>query len=131
MTNKYYIFSAWYEQRRYAKVFPNFNFQKCLAVQNERQPRNSATVQNPIDSELYSQANFLHDRTNVLSTTIDLKSNSTKSINKKSNEEESGSSLNPEMTARMFFVAIKWTKTLPTFSMLSLSDQVRLSNNVL
>jgi hypothetical protein len=63
----------------------------------------------------------------VLSTTVDLKpSMQQTSPSKKSNNEDqqNGPQLNPEMTARMLYVAIKWVKTLPSFNMLSLSDQV-------
>lgn len=33
-------------------------FFRVLAVQNERQPRNTATIQTPSESEMYAHANF-------------------------------------------------------------------------
>jgi hypothetical protein len=56
----------------------------------------------------------------VLSTTIDLKSPSKKA------PTEEVQQLNAEMTARMLYVAVKWVKTLPSFTMLSSSDQMTL-----
>lgn len=105
---------------------------KCLAkgmnkdaVQNERQPRNSATVQNPVEVDLYNQPSFLHDHANVLSSTIELNTNQQPKRSENNEEQnEVQSSMNPEVTARMLYVSVKWTKTLPSFVMLNLTDQV-------
>jgi hypothetical protein len=94
-------------------------------LQNERQPRNSATVQNPVEVDLYNQPTFLHDRANVLSSTIELNTNQ-QPKKSENHEEQNGvhSTMNPEVTARMLYVSIKWVKTLPSFVILNLADQV-------
>ncbi|KAI6191735.1 hypothetical protein M3Y97_00260000 [Aphelenchoides bicaudatus] len=109
---------------------------KCLAkgmnkdaVQNEaiRQPRNSATVQNPVEVDLYNQPNFLHDRSNVLSSTLDINPQQQPKKSEPSDEHQNGAqTINPEITARMLYVSIKWVKTLPSFTVLNLADQMTL-----
>ncbi|CAD5229124.1 unnamed protein product [Bursaphelenchus okinawaensis] len=114
---------------------------KCLAkgmnkdaVQNERQPRNTATIQNPVEADFYN-SNFLQECPSVLSTTVDL-NNVNFDLNSKSCKSSLDSELkelsantNPEVSSRLLFMAIKWAKALPSFAQLQLQDQNTLLEN--
>lgn len=128
---------------------------KCLAkgmnkdaVQNERQPRNTATVQAPADAaEFYAQASFFRGCSTVLSTAMDLRATEeppklsntseqtedTASSNGNDRSDSESASI-PEMPpaalkeacARLLYMSVKWAKTLPSFASLQLNDQVAL-----
>ncbi|CAD5234899.1 unnamed protein product [Bursaphelenchus xylophilus] len=114
---------------------------KCLAkgmnkdaVQNERQPRNTATIQNPVEADFYN-SNFLQECPNVLSTTVDL-NNVNFDLNAKCRRgsletelKELSANTNPEVSSRLLFMAVKWAKALPSFAQLQSQDQATLLDN--
>ncbi|KAI6181043.1 hypothetical protein M3Y98_00786400 [Aphelenchoides besseyi] len=109
------------------------------AVQNERQPRNTATIQSASDGvDLYPMHPLCRDdRTaQILNSAFEfadsqrigrsfVNSNGV-SINSMDSTTIPQCSTNAEVVARMLFMAIKWTKSLPSFATLPLSDQMSL-----
>uniref|UniRef100_A0A914ZT16 Photoreceptor-specific nuclear receptor n=1 Tax=Parascaris univalens TaxID=6257 RepID=A0A914ZT16_PARUN len=129
---------------------------KCLnkgmnkdAVQNERQPRNTATIRPPAEIDFSNSAVFFSDYGGAITTAVsmsgqtpDSTSGTTKSsspIDNGNNESEVRGeqdnehverSINSESVhetaVRLLFMAIKWAKNLPSFTVLSFRDQVIL-----
>uniref|UniRef100_F1L2P9 Photoreceptor-specific nuclear receptor n=2 Tax=Ascaris TaxID=6251 RepID=F1L2P9_ASCSU len=129
---------------------------KCLnkgmnkdAVQNERQPRNTATIRPPAEIDFSNSAVFFSDYGGAITTAVsmsgqtpDSTSGTTKSsspVDNANNESEVRGeqdnehverSINSESVhetaARLLFMAIKWAKNLPSFTLLSFRDQVIL-----
>uniref|UniRef100_A0A0K0DUJ3 Nuclear receptor domain-containing protein n=1 Tax=Strongyloides stercoralis TaxID=6248 RepID=A0A0K0DUJ3_STRER len=111
---------------------------KCIAkgmnkdaVQNERQPRNMATIKNPSDLAMRN-GNIFGDGGGALATTaIDVLK-----VNNEYSCESVSKSLSPikndispetsELAARILYMSIKWAKSLPSFNQLSSSDQILL-----
>uniref|UniRef100_A0A0K0FJX1 Hormone receptor 51 (inferred by orthology to a D. melanogaster protein) n=1 Tax=Strongyloides venezuelensis TaxID=75913 RepID=A0A0K0FJX1_STRVS len=101
------------------------------AVQNERQPRNMATIKNPSDLAMRN-GNIFGDGSGALATTaIDVlkvnndytSDNITKPLSPLKNDISPEAS---ELAARILYMSIKWAKSLPSFNQLSKSDQVLL-----
>ncbi|VDN58598.1 unnamed protein product [Dracunculus medinensis] len=130
---------------------------KCLnkgmnkdAVQNERQPRNAATIRSCINPEFHNSSIFFSqlsyrfeciDKVTTITAgeTPDSTSGTAKSISPeeraKSNEKEESNieeikglenETVHETAARLLFMAIKWAKNLPSFTLLSFRDQIIL-----
>ncbi|EJW84004.1 hypothetical protein WUBG_05086, partial [Wuchereria bancrofti] len=128
---------------------------KCLskgmnkdAVQNERQPRNTATVRTQNESDFSTSSNFYNTVTTALcmngeipdSTSGVLMTKGSSPISDSGKQDPSeifGSEKIDEIrrgvenenvqeaSTRFLFLAIKWAKSLPSFASLSLRDQVK------
>uniref|UniRef100_A0A914E651 Uncharacterized protein n=1 Tax=Acrobeloides nanus TaxID=290746 RepID=A0A914E651_9BILA len=135
---------------------------KCIAkgmnkdaVQNERQPRNTATIQTNSENDMYSHSNFFRDCAafSAVHASIDLLTAPSASNPESSNSEgtkfqpstiesalskaESESLLSgsdssetsenfSEASNRILQATIRWAKGLPSFSALSQTDQMLL-----
>ncbi|KAK6112344.1 Zinc finger C4 type (two domains) family protein [Brugia pahangi] len=129
---------------------------KCLskgmnkdAVQNERQPRNTATVRTQNESEFSTSSSFYNTVTTALcvngeipdSTSGVLMAKGSSPISDSGKQDSSeifGSEKIDEVrrgvenenvqeaSTRFLFLAIKWAKNLPSFASLSLRDQLKL-----
>uniref|UniRef100_A0AC35U3N4 Nuclear receptor domain-containing protein n=1 Tax=Rhabditophanes sp. KR3021 TaxID=114890 RepID=A0AC35U3N4_9BILA len=90
------------------------------AVQNERQPRHMATIKNSIEG----------DRNKLFSDFVEnAKASTAEQTNSQFPVESStteGSSETSELSARILYMAIKWAKSLPSFSQLNANDQIVL-----
>uniref|UniRef100_A0A915PFU3 Photoreceptor-specific nuclear receptor n=1 Tax=Setaria digitata TaxID=48799 RepID=A0A915PFU3_9BILA len=122
---------------------------QCQAsVQNERQPRNTATVRPPNESD-FTSSGFYNTVTTALCLTGEIpdstsgvsvtkgsspvsdsgKQDSTEIFDSEKIEEIRRGIENEnvqEAAARLLFLAVKWAKNLPTFALLSLRDQLKL-----
>ncbi|KAI6206850.1 hypothetical protein M3Y94_00961300 [Aphelenchoides besseyi] len=109
------------------------------AVQNERQPRNTATIQNASDAvDLYPMHPLCRDdRTaQMMNSAFEFAdsqrmgrsfvNSNALSMNSMDSTTIPQCATNAEVVARMLFMAIKWTKSLPSFATLPLSDQMSL-----
>uniref|UniRef100_A0A7E4V4Y0 Photoreceptor-specific nuclear receptor n=1 Tax=Panagrellus redivivus TaxID=6233 RepID=A0A7E4V4Y0_PANRE len=118
---------------------------KCIAkgmnkdaVQNERQPRNTATINaGAVENDIYLSQNLFRDCSNVLSTTIDLSPSSVASARAPSQPSPTPPApLGPEAaelleTAQHVLLAtVKWAKTVPAFTGLTMLDQITLLETV-
>uniref|UniRef100_A0A0N4ZAI4 Nuclear receptor domain-containing protein n=1 Tax=Parastrongyloides trichosuri TaxID=131310 RepID=A0A0N4ZAI4_PARTI len=100
------------------------------AVQNERQPRNMATVKNPNDISMRSGSIFSDSNGALATTAVDVLKTSTDytcdNITKLLSPKQDIPSETSDVAAKILYMSVKWAKSLPSFSQLNINDQMAL-----